>query len=363
MKVVTVIGARPQFIKAAAVSRAILSGGSGSLHEVIVHTGQHFDDQMSGIFFREMHLPAPAYELGIGGLSHGAMTGRMLEEIEKVFVAERPDSVLVYGDTNSTLAGALAAAKLRIPVAHIEAGLRSFNRAMPEEVNRVLTDHVSEILFAPTRTAVNNLLHEGCRAETIEMVGDVMYDATLLFAKLAEERSDILSALQAAPQSYVLATVHRAENTDDPARLGAIFDALSTLASEVPVVLPLHPRTRGALQKLGRNVSRPGLHVIEPVGFLDMVKLERNARLIVTDSGGVQKEAYFHRVPCVTLRDETEWVELVEAGVNRLVPPADAEAVLLGIRAMLKTAPDFRRETELYGDGTAANKIVRKLLA
>jgi len=359
VKIVTVIGARPQFIKAATVSRALQA--QGSVQEVIVHTGQHFDDQMSGIFFREMRLPRPAYELGIGGLAHGAMTGRMIEGIENVLIREKPDAVLVYGDTNSTLAGALAAVKLHIHLAHVESGLRSFNKLMPEEINRVLTDHAADLLFAPTRTAVDNLLREGLRSETIALVGDVMYDAALLFGDLAQERSTVLASLGVAPRSYLLATVHRAENTDDPARLACVFDALAEIAADLPVILPLHPRTRNALDRTRRGAPQAGLRVIDPVGFLDMVMLERNARVIATDSGGVQKEAYFHRVPCVTLRAETEWVELLDAGVNRLAPPEGTRHIVDAIRAAAASSPRFA--DALYGDGHAAEKIVHRLTA
>jgi len=356
MNILTIIGARPQFIKAAMVSRALQQAGS---REFLLHTGQHYDDNMSQVFFDELDIPHPDINLGIGGGTHGQNTGRMLEAIEAVLLAQRPDWVLVYGDTDSTLAGALAAVKLHIPVAHVEAGLRSFNRRMPEEINRVLTDHTADLLFAPTDTAVANLRREGLPESRIARVGDVMYDAALYYAAQAETRSRILERLGLAPREYILATVHRAENTDDPARLQAIFGALAQVARTLPVVLPLHPRTRKALKQHGLyNLATQHLHMLDPVGYLDMVMLEKHARLIATDSGGVQKEAYFHRVPCVTLRDETEWVELVEAGWNVLAPPTSAQT----IRAALEAGLERRgQDVLLYGNGHAAEKIVQRL--
>jgi len=366
MRILTVVGARPQFIKAAVVSRAVEAWNrahGGRLEELIVHTGQHYDAQMSDVFFEEMHIPQPAAHLGIGGLSHGAMTGRMLEAIEQTIVRERPDLVLVYGDTNSTLAGALAAAKLLVPVAHVEAGLRSFNRRMPEEINRVLADQVSDMLFAPTRTAVENLRREGVPSERIHQVGDVMLDASLFYAAIARERSDITSRLGLTRGSYVLATIHRQENTDDPKRLAAVFGGLAAVARETRVVLPLHPRTRATLDgNAAASVAAGALDLIEPVGYLDMVMLEESAAAIATDSGGVQKEAYFYGVPCVTLRDETEWVELVEIGANRLAPPMSAEAVSGAILQVLRERRSVRKEA-LYGAGDAGAKIVEVLAA
>jgi len=357
MKVLTVVGARPQFIKAAPVSE-VLRRRAG-VREVFLHTGQHYDAGMSDVFFRELGIPAPDYHLGIGGGTHGQNTGRMIEAIEGVLLKERPDWVLVYGDTDSTLAGTLAAVKLHVPVAHVEAGLRSFNRRMPEEINRVLTDHASDLLLAPTPAAVENLRREGLPEERVRWVGDVMYDAALHFGRLADRASTVFERLGLEPRGYVLSTVHRAENTDDPARLEAVFEGLSRVAAELPVVLSLHPRTRKALERLGwLERARERLRLIDPVGYLDMVVLEKNARLIATDSGGVQKEAYFFGVPCVTLRDETEWVELVEAGWNLLAPPRDAEAVARAIRAHL----DARgRPIEAYGNGRAAERIVSEL--
>ena len=318
--VVSILGARPQFIKAAVVTRALAA--HGGVRERLLHTGQHYDAQMSDVFFDELGLPAPEWNLGIGSGPHGQQTGRMLEAIEDVLMKTRPDWVLVYGDTNSTLAGAMAAAKLHIPVAHVEAGLRSFNRSMPEEINRVVTDHVASLLFAPTPAAMAHLAREGVSEKRCHLVGDVMYDSVLQLAPRAAAQSTVLDREGLKHGSYVLATVHRAENTDSPERLGHILAGLAAAASGTPVVLPLHPRTRAILSDQGSGLTQPsGLRLIDPVGYLDMLALERGARLVVTDSGGVQKEAFFQRVPCLTLRDETEWTELVEAGWNRLVPP------------------------------------------
>jgi UDP-GlcNAc3NAcA epimerase len=348
-KIITIVGARPQFIKAATVSRAIAE--NANLCEVIVHTGQHYDENMSDIFFEQMKIPVPTYNLGVGGGSHGAMTGRQLEKIENVFLKENPDLVLVYGDTNSTLAGALAAAKLNIPVAHVEAGLRSYNRRMPEEVNRVLTDHISTLLFSPTDTAKVNLIAEGIDEEKIYVVGDVMYDASIFYKNQSMQPS-CFDSLNLKVGEFILCTIHRAENTDDPYRLSAIFQGLKE--SELPVVMPLHPRTRQKLQQcdipLGENI-----HIIEPVGYLEMVWLEAHCKLIATDSGGIQKEAYFHQKKCITLRDETEWVELVEVGANILVSPDPSE-----ISRLLKTLTDIdpHYSNEIYGNGSSAQTIV-----
>jgi len=295
IKIVTIVGARPQFIKAAAVSRALRP--FEDVQEILVHTGQHYDDNMSEVFFRELDISEPDYHLGIGSGSHGLQTGRMLEAIEAVLIAERPHGVVVYGDTNSTLAGALAAAKLNILNAHVEAGLRSFNRRMPEETNRVVADHVAELLFAPTVTAKRNLLSEGVPESAIHLVGDVMYDAALYYGSKAERESRVLENLALKPKAYVLATVHRAENTDDPTRLRILFEGLELMSRDVPIILPLHPRTRQALEREGlmSGVAR-AITLVDPVGYLDMVMLERNARLVITDSGGVQKAAFFYQV-------------------------------------------------------------------
>lgn len=359
MRITTVVGARPQFIKAAAVSRVLRA--MPGVREILVHTGQHYDDNMSDVFFRELEIPEPDYHLDIGSGTHGAQTGRMLEAIEQVLLKEGPDWVLVYGDTNSTLAGALAAAKLHIPVAHVEAGLRSFNRRMPEEINRVLTDHICDLLFAPTQAAVDNLLREGISPTAVRLVGDVMYEAALYYGAKAEAKSRVLARLGLQPKGYILATVHRAENTDDLARLEAIFSGLVSVGKSIPVVLPMHPRTRAALRYMGPiSDIEQRLRVIEPVGYLDMLVLEKNARLIATDSGGVQKEAFFYRVPCVTLRRETEWVELVELGWNQLVFPQSPRAVAEGILRGLETHQ--ASETNPYGDGNSGELIVKHLL-
>lgn len=355
------MGARPQFIKAATVSR-VLSDRS-DISEFIVHTGQHFDANMSAVFFQQLELPQPDCQLGIGGGSHGAMTGRQLEQIEQVLLEQRPDWVLVYGDTNSTLAGALAAVKLHLPVAHVEAGLRSFNRAMPEEINRVVADHVAELLLVPTELARENLRREGVNDQQIVYSGDVMYDAALFYGRRAAEHSRILDTLNLVGKRFLLVTVHRAENTDNPERLRAIVDALLELAGRHRLVWPLHPRARAALRQAGLlDRLAHALSLIEPVGYLDMVMLERSAALIATDSGGVQKEAYFHRVPCVTWRTETEWRELLDSGWNRLAAPHDPAAMVAAVEQSLKKG-DGGEYRPLYGDGNAAQIIVDELLS
>lgn len=356
MKILTIVGARPQFIKAATVSR-VLAENTG-IEELIVHTGQHYDPNMSGIFFAELGIPEPDYDLGISGGNHGAMTGRMLAAIEEVILKDRPDCLLIYGDTNSTLAGALAAAKLHVPVAHVEAGLRSFNKQMPEEINRVVTDHVATWLLTPTETATTNLHREGISPENIHQVGDVMFDAALFYAAKAERTSTILTKLGLDQRNYVLATIHRQENTDAPARLRAIVAGLNEVARSMPVVLPLHPRTRKLLDAADDLDVGEDLLVVEPVGYLDMVMLERGAAVIATDSGGVQKEAFFHGAPCVTLRDETEWVELIEMGWNRLAPPGQAD-IAKTIREAIGQKGDSGSP---YGDGNAAQRIVTALV-
>lgn len=336
----TVLGARPQFIKAAPVSRALAKEG---MTEVIAHTGQHFDALMSDVFFDELDIPKPTYNLEVNSLGHAAMTGRMLEKLEEAMLAERPDIVLIYGDTNSTVAGALAGAKLNIPVAHVEAGLRSFNRRMPEEINRVVADHVSTLLFCPTETAIRNLATEGI-TRGVHAVGDVMFDTTLAAVKRAEGRSTIIETHGLKPGGYAVATIHRAENTDDPERFRQVMAWLEEAARERPVVMPVHPRTRKLLAS--RGLTPAGLTLIDPIGYLDMARLLSQAAAVFTDSGGLQKEAYFHRAPCVTLRDETEWVETIDAGWNRLW-----------------TGPDYaaRRDILDYGTGDASSKIARAL--
>lgn len=358
LKILSVIGARPQFIKAAALSRELLA--RPGVRGVLVHTGQHFDPNMSNVFFEELEIPRPDYNLGIQSGNHGAQTGRMLEKVEEVLQEERPDWVLVYGDTNSTLAGALAAAKLNIPVAHIEAGLRSFNRRMPEEINRILADHVSDLLFAPTETAVKNLEKEGITGNKVRLVGDVMFDAALFYGGKAEKESRVLETLGLTRGDYVLATIHRAENTDDPQRLATIFEGLSLVASSEKVILPLHPRTRKALENHGLfPLAQNRLFLIDPVGYLDMIMLEKKARVIATDSGGIQKEAFFCGVPCVTLRDETEWVELVDLGWNRLVPPLSPTAIC---DAVSEAGKGLVAAVSPYGEGDSSVKICSALL-
>jgi UDP-GlcNAc3NAcA epimerase len=354
MKIATVVGARPQFIKCAPVSRELRKACT----EILIHTGQHYDGNMSQVFFDELSLPRPDYHLGVGSGPHGAQCGEMLKRIEEVLVQERPDYVMVYGDTNSTLAGALAAAKLHMPVAHVEAGLRSFNRRMPEEINRVVADHLSSFLFCPTEAAVKNLTQEGITAG-VRLVGDVMYDALLISVQAAEEKSTILKQLRLCPKEYFLVTVHRAENTDDAGRLQAIIKAIQRISAFHPVVWPVHPRTRRVLgsQQLS-HIADHTLRIIDPVSYLDMLVLEKAAKVILTDSGGVQKEAYWLGIPCVTLREETEWVETVQAGWNMLVG-TDPDRI---VAAALKKAQPWASARSLQGDSGAAVKIVHTLL-
>lgn len=342
IKLVSVVGARPQFVKAFPFSKA--AQATGDLHEVMIHTGQHFDTNMSDIFFNELGITPPAYRFEIHGGHHGEMTARMLTAIEEVLLKEEPNALLVYGDTNSTLAGALAAAKLHVPVVHVEAGLRSFNRTMPEEINRVMADHLSAVLLCPTTTAISNLVKEGIR-DGVHNVGDLMFDATTMAASLAKRHATILNDLGLHPKTYGVATVHRAENTDTSERLANLARYLSNQARELPIVLPLHPRTRAAAKAAGIEFGKD-IQVIDPLGYLDMTQLVSCADIVFTDSGGLQKEAYFHRVPCVTLRGETEWVETVKNGWNRLWTTKDYEP---------------RRDIAEYGDGRAAEKIVEIL--
>ena len=358
MHIVTIVGARPQFIKAAVVSRAIKNKTANSqniINESIIHTGQHYDPNMSDVFFEEMDIPKPAFNLDINGSSHGKMTGEMLISIEQVLSKLKPDWVLIYGDTNSTLAGALAAAKMDIPIAHVEAGLRSFNRQMPEEINRVVADHLSSLLLVPTQTATNNLTAEGI-TDNVVNVGDVMYDASLYYRKKANEKSSILNSLELEHGNYVLSTCHRAENTNDLIRLKNILESLAEISAEMPVVLPLHPRTNTVIEKNNLSYLTKTLKIIEPISFLDMIQLEESANAIVTDSGGVQKEAYFFKVPCITTRDETEWVETVDAGWNKIVG-ANKEKILDAFHSRKID----REWLELYGDGHAGEKILKLL--
>lgn len=357
MKLLTIIGARPQFIKAAAVSRAIAS--AGNVQEVIVHTGQHFDKNMSEVFFEEMQIPRPQYHLDIHSLSHGAMTGRMMEAIEQIVQAEKPDYTMVYGDTNSTLAGALAAKKLHGKVVHVEAGLRSFNMAMPEEINRILTDRISDVLFCPTSLAVENLMREGFGHYDCAIVenGDVMEDAALYYSHIAENKSGILEQCGLYGKDYILCTIHRAENTDHPDRLSQLVKAVNQVHRQAPVVLPLHPRTRKLAAAHGLAFEA---QVIEPVGYFDMLQLIRHARLVMTDSGGLQKEAFFFNKFCVTLRDQTEWRELVDHDYNRLTG-ADPVSILSAVEALLNM--NFVKSHDFYGSGKASGIIVNTLLS
>jgi UDP-GlcNAc3NAcA epimerase len=355
VKVLTIVGARPQFIKAAPVSKALRAAGHT---EVLVHTGQHYDDSMSRIFFEEMEIPRPDVSLEVGSGSHGWQTGQMLVRLEEVMSQQQPDRVLVYGDTNSTLAGALAACKLQLPIAHVEAGLRSFNRKMPEEHNRVLTDHCSELLFCPTETAIDNLSREGI-TRGVHLVGDTMLDAVLQFAAIARQRSSIMERLGLQPGGYLLATLHRPYNTDVPENLSAILNALADINETI--IFPVHPRTQAKIAELAGAREAVGaqgsVKMIAPVGYLDMLALEQHARLILTDSGGMQKEAFFFGVPCVTLRPETEWVETVRTGWNELAG-ADPHKIL---RAARRRDWPEGPSPALFGDGRAADKIVSKL--
>lgn len=367
-RLLTVIGARPQIIKSAALSRAV-QVASDEVEECILHTGQHYDDNMSAVFFRELGLPAPRYNLGVGSGSHGSQTAAMVSGIEEVLLREHFDGVVLYGDTNSTLAGAVAAAKLQVPVFHVEAGLRSYNMAMPEEQNRIVCDHLASICFAPTATAVENLRREGLldspslfsggRGRKTVNSGDVMYDNSLHFSALAAERCDIIRRLGLQPDGYVLATVHRDYNTDCQEHLESIFRALLDIATEtsVRVVVPLHPRTLQRLDTRFANHESPFLTLIPPVSFLEMLELERNARLVMTDSGGVQKEAFFFERPCVILRTETEWVELVEHGAG-IVAGADYRSIRDAYDRLAHRRVTF---PPLFGDGHAAEHILTEI--
>ncbi|MEY8000369.1 non-hydrolyzing UDP-N-acetylglucosamine 2-epimerase [Clostridium sp. Mt-5] len=348
MKILTVVGARPQFIKAAAVSNVIRKHHK----EILVHTGQHYDENMSKIFFEELNIPKPDYNLGVGSGRHGRQTGTMLIKLEEIYEVEKPDFVLVYGDTNSTLAGALCASKLLIPVAHVEAGLRSFNMEMPEEQNRVLTDHISNLLFVPTESAEKNLKEEGIK-KGVYNVGDVMFDAILNFKKLAESKNEIMEKLSIKGKEYILTTIHRAENTNHIDRLKNIVNALNKCGKTI--VLPLHPRTKKYMMDYGLEFNE-NIKVIEPVGYLEMINLEMNSQKIVTDSGGVQKEAFFMKKPCITMREETEWVETVENGWNKIVG-TDTEKILDGI---LNFTP-LSKQKNIFGDGNASGKILKVL--
>lgn len=375
MKIVTVIGARPQIIKAAALSRAIRNHYADSIQEVIVHTGQHYDENMSQVFFDELQIPRPDYNLHVGSASHGVQTARMTEGIEELLIKEQPDFIILYGDTNSTLAGAVAAAKIHVPIAHIEAGLRSFNKAMPEEINRIVCDHCSTLLFTPTKAGFENLKREGFAIENeppydidnpkVYHCGDIMYDNSLHFAEIAEEKTNIISKLGLKEKPFILATVHRDTNTDQPEKMNAIFSAILKLSEECQVVLPLHPRTSKLLKtnleaaKRDQLLNSPNISIIPPVSFLEMIALERHAQLVMTDSGGVQKEAYFFKKPCIILRPETEWVEIVETG-NAILADADEKRIMEAwdhFKAMPPT--EF---PEIFGNGHAAEFMLKQLL-
>ena len=381
MKIVTVVGARPQFVKAASISRAIAnenahSKGKSPIDEVIVHTGQHYDQNMSDIFFEEMQIPKPKYRMDITGRTHGAMTAEIITNVEDVLKKENPELLLVYGDTNTTLAAALASCKLHIPVAHVEAGLRSHNMCMPEEINRILTDKVSSILFCPTQKAVSNLKKEGfqdflngqtCQEKLtfrygfsplIVNSGDVMYDSALFYANISMNLSKVMQTLPFSHHDFALSTIHRAENTENPERLRNLVKGLKKVAQLMPVVIPLHPRTKKYLDYHHLSISDTGIKVIEPVGYLDMIQLIRNCKLVLTDSGGLQKEAYFFRKPCVTLRDETEWIELVESGYNLLSGCNPDKVFICAEKQLQKT---FTDNGQLYGGGNASTRIVRFL--
>ena len=375
-KIITVIGARPQIIKAAAISRAIKNNFSDKILEVIVHTGQHYDENMSQIFFEELEIPIPNFNLNVGSGSHGEQTAKMLEGLENIYLQEKPDAVIVYGDTNSTIAGALAASKIHIPVIHIEAGLRSFNKAMPEEINRIACDHMSTLLFTPSETGHRNLLNEGIKNDQKEaasidnpkiyLCGDIMYDNSLYFSAMSEQKSEILKELEIITDEFILCTIHRDTNTDDTANLNAIFRALLRIqkTSNLKIVLPLHPRTKEKLNShLDENLlteinQNKNFKIIPPLGFLDIISLEKNARLIITDSGGLQKEAFFFQKPCVILREQTEWIEIVENG-NALIAGANELKIISSVETLFKRT-DFTYPN-LYGDGNAANFICKKI--
>lgn len=357
IKIISVVGARPQFIKAAMLSREIKK--YRQLKELLIHTGQHYDCNMTDIFFEDLQIEKPDFFLHVGSETHGRQTACMLEKLEKIFIQERPNYLLVYGDTNSTLAAALAAAKLNIPIVHVESGLRSYNKKMPEEINRVITDHLSSLLFCPTQTAIDNAKKEGISSDKLFLVGDVMYDAARYYASKNSDKNSVLDSLKIEKKNYLLITLHRAENTDDPLKLQKLMSSFLKLVEKYIVVFPLHPRTRNALEKHGLMNKLPASFIVcEPVGYLAMSMLEKNARLIITDSGGVQKEAYFYRVPCITVRDETEWLELVDSGWNCLCPSQEFDF-------LAERVEEFIRKRGIsepcYGKGDAAAKIVEHL--
>lgn len=378
IKIVTIIGARPQIIKAAALSRAIASKFADSISEIIVHTGQHYDENMSQVFFDELGIPAPHYNLNVGSGSHGKQTAIMISGIEDILIKENPHGIVLYGDTNSTLAGAIASSKIHVPVIHIEAGLRSFNKAMPEEVNRIMCDHVSTLLFSPTQTGFQNLLNEGFKASVnkpysannpkIYHSGDVMYDNSLHFSSIAETQTDVITKHALQKNNFILATIHRNNNTDEPARLNALFNALYKISEthQIDVVLPLHPRTSKLLNTnlnpslLEKIKSSTYFKITPPVSFLEMIALEKNCKIVMTDSGGVQKEAFYFEKPCVILRPETEWIELVECG-TAIITDADEQKIISAF-STLTTKIDMKFP-KLYGDGKAAEFICSEMLS
>lgn len=375
-KIITIIGARPQIIKSSAISRAVQTVFSDQMEEVIVHTGQHYDESMSAIFFDEMAIPKPAYNLAVGSGSHGAMTAKMIEGLEEILIKEKPTAVLVYGDTNSTIAGALAAAKMHIPVIHVEAGLRSFNKRMPEEINRIACDHMSTMLFTPSATGLKNLSNEGFGLDVPEIVdmnhpvvfhcGDIMYDNSLHFSKVSNEKSTLLSQLSIQDKPFILCTIHRDSNTDVAENLTGIFKALLSIQKESgqTIVLPLHPRTKSKMDEnihpevLKEVKNNAGILIIEPAGFLDIIALEKNATMVVTDSGGLQKESYFFEKPCIILRPQTEWVEIVENG-NAILADCDESRIIAAYRHLTEKV-DFSYP-KLYGDGRAAEFICEQI--
>lgn len=370
ISILTIVGARPQFIKAAAISRAIREHYASEVREYILHTGQHYDENMSEVFFKQMQIPRPDFQLSVGSGSHGLQTGEMMRQIEQILTSQKFDALLVYGDTNSTLAGAIAASKMHIPVIHIEAGLRSYNKSMPEEINRICSDHVSTFLFPPTQAAVDNLIKEGFHFDEskavsfdnpwIENVGDVMYDNSLHFAEIAEKESSITSHLGIEGKPFILCTIHRDFNTDNMERLENIFAGLNEISDKnnIPVILPCHPRTAKKLGEL-KNKPNASVKIIDPVSFFDMIKLEKNASQIITDSGGVQKEAYFFKTPCIVMRPETEWVEIIETG-NGVLVDADTQRIVDGFNYFNgRTQSNY---PELYGDGKASKRIIRAVV-
>jgi UDP-GlcNAc3NAcA epimerase len=375
-RIITIIGARPQIIKSSALSRAIRVSFSDKIEEIIVHTGQHYDENMSNVFFEEMEIPKPNYNLAVGSGTHGLQTAKMIEGLEKIFLEEKPDAIVIYGDTNSTIAGAIAAAKIHIPVVHIEAGLRSFNKAMPEEINRISADHMSTLLFTPTKTGISNLEKEGFSLEiktsasidqpNVYLCGDIMYDNSLYFSAISDQKSTILNQFELKASDYVLCTIHRDSNTDEHVNINSIFKALNDLQekSGLTIVLPIHPRTKGKMNELleeelkQKTLSNPKIKIIPPAGFLDIIALEKNARIIVTDSGGLQKEAFFFEKPCVILREQTEWVEIVENG-NAILTGANYSKIMLAFEKLMNqhefSYPSF------YGNGKAAEFICTKI--